>query len=170
MLNDRIREHVEPLLRPGETIEQAMAGFRPLSRSLALVVIFPLVVAGFAVSAAAGVPAWVGAGVGGGLGAGLSMWLDQRRARAEHGGKGLSIGLVVTTQRLFVLDLKTGPVLASVAGVDLEAELSDLEHVETQRMQGSGLKRPGVVIRLRDRTVLQVIPARAQQFVAALAR
>jgi hypothetical protein len=168
MLADRLSAHVEPLLRPHETLEVAMAGFRPLSRSLALVAVFPFVLLGLASATAAGWPSWLGGGLGGGLGAAAAAFLDQRRARAEH-GKGMSIGLVVTSDRLFVLDLDTGIMSASVAGVHLETERSFIETIETERMQGSGLKRPGVVIGLRDGTVERVIPARTDPFLQALA-
>lgn len=168
MLADRIETHVTPMLRAGEHVLVAMAGFRPISRSFAFIAVFPFVLGGFAVSTAADWPAWVGGGIGGGAGAGVAMWLDQRRARAEHGGKSLSIGLVVTDTRLFVLDLATGPVFADVAGLHLEAERSSIETIETERMQGSGLKRLGVVISLRDGTVERLIPARTEQFMAAL--
>lgn len=145
-----------------------MAGFRPISRSLVFVVVFPVVLGSFAISTAAGWPSWVAGGVGGGVGAGLAMWLDQRRARAEHDGKGLAVGLVVTDQRLFVLDLDTGVAFATVAGVHLEADRSSIDSIETERMQGSGLKRLGVVMSLADGTVERLIPARTEQFVAAL--
>lgn len=168
MLTDRLIAHVEPMLRVDETVEIAMAGFRPLSRSLALVAVFPAVLLGFAVSAAAGWPSWIGGGLGGGVGAGLAAWLDQRRARADH-GKGMSIGLVVTSRRLFVLDLETGLVNATVGGVHLDVERSDIETIETERMQGSGIKRLGAVIVLRDGTVERVIPARTDPFLRALA-
>lgn len=169
MLSARLREYVEPLLRPAETIEVAMAGFRPLSRSLAFFAVFPVVLAGFAVATAADLPAWVGGGLGGGLGAGLAVWLDQRQARVDHGGKPMSIGLVVTSDRLFVLDLRTGLFLADVAGVYLEVERAFIEHVETERMQGSGLKRLGVVLGLRDGSTERFIPARTDPFVTTLA-
>jgi hypothetical protein len=167
MLTDRLIAFVEPLLRADETIAVAMAGFRPLSRSLALVAVFPAVLLGFAVSTAAGWPSWVGGGLGGGVGAGVAAWLDQRRARADH-GKGLSIGLVVTSQRLIVLDLETGLVSATVGGVHLDVERSDIETIETERMQGSGIKRLGAVIVLHDGTVERVIPARTDPFLEAL--
>lgn len=168
MLAQRLNDHIEPLLRPGEVIEAAMAGFRPLSRSFALIAVFPAVFAGFAVSTAAGYPSWVGGGVGGGVGAGLAAWLDQRRARSEHGGKGMSVGLVVTSHRLFVLELDTGVMAASVAGVGLEAGRDEITGVETERMQGSGLKRLGVVIALSDGSTERVIPARSEVFLRAL--
>lgn len=168
MLTDRIRAHVEPLLGPDEEIEVAMAGFRPLSRSLALVAVFPLVFGGFAVATASGWPAWVGGGLGGGAGAAVAAWLDQRQARRDHAGKGLSLGLVVTTDRLFVLDLSTGPLMATVETTHLEVERSAIEGIATQKMQGSGLKRPGVVIELADGSVERVIPARTDQFLTAL--
>lgn len=168
MLAERLRAHVEPLLRSGEEILTAMAGFRPISRSFALVAIFPFVLGGFAVSTAAGWPAWVGGGLGGGLGAAAAAWLDQRRARNEHGGKTMSVGLVVTDRRLFILELQAGILRASVAGIDLEVERSFIESIETERMQGSGLKRLGVVIVLHDGTVERVIPARTDPFVLAL--
>lgn len=145
-----------------------MAGFRPLSRTLALFAVFPVVLAGFAVATAAGWPSWVGGGLGGGAGAGLAVWLDQRQARSDHGGKPMSIGLVVTDQRLFVLDLRTGVLLADVEGIHLEVERDFIEHVETERMQGSGLKRMGVVVTLHDGTVERFIPARTDPFLAAL--
>ena len=86
----------------------------------------------------------------------------------DHDGKGLSIGLVVTDQRLWILDLAAGLVAASVAGVHLESELSAIAEVETERMQGSGLKRLGAVIRLVDGSVERVIPAKAPPFLTAL--
>lgn len=168
MLIERIRTQVEPMLRPGETVKVAMAGFRPLTRSAALAAIFPMVLGGLAVSTAAGWPAWVGGGIGGAGGAAVAAWLDQRRARAEHRGRGMSVGLVVTDRRLILLELETGLIGASVAGIGLEAERFEIERLETERMQGSGLKRPGVVVTLRDGTVLRVIPARTDEFLAAL--
>lgn len=144
-----------------------MAGFRPLSRTWGLVATFPLVLGGFAVSTAAGLPAWLGGGLGGATGAGLAMVLDQRQARIEH-GKGMSVGLVVTDERLFVLELATGLVAASVVGVDVVADRGEILSVETERMQGSGLKRPGVVLALRDGTEVAVIPAKTDQFLRAL--
>jgi hypothetical protein len=168
MLNQRIRAYAEPLLRSGEEIVVSMVGFRPLSRTLALYAVFPAVIGGFALATATGFPTWVGGGIGGGTGAGLAMWLDQRQARADHDGKGLSIGLVVTDQRLWILDLAAGLVAASVAGVHLESELSAIAEVETERMQGSGLKRLGAVIRLVDGSVERVIPAKAPPFLTAL--
>ncbi len=168
MLNNRIRTYVESLLRSGEEIVVSMVGFRPLSRTLALYAVFPAVIGGFALATATGFPTWVGGAIGGGSGAGLAMWLDQRQARADHDGKSLSIGLVVTDQRLWILDLAAGLVAASVAGIHLEAELSAIAEVDAERMQGSGLKRPGAVIRLRDGSVERVIPAKALPFVAAL--
>ena len=81
----------------------------------------------------------------------------------------MSIGLVVTSERLFVLDLATGLVSATVAGVHLDVDRSFIEMIETERMQGSGIKRPGVVIALRDGTVERVIPARVDPFLQALA-
>jgi hypothetical protein len=170
VLNRRIREFVTPLLDVGEEITAAMAGFRPLSRSLALFAVFPAVFAGFAVSSAAGWPAWVGGGLGGGTGAGLAMWLDQRQARADHDGKGLSVGLVVTDRRLFILDLATGPLAAQPTGVALTTSLDEIASVETVKMQGSGLKRAGAVLDLADGTEVAVIPARHEQFLQALNR
>lgn len=146
-----------------------MAGFRPISRSTALLALFPLVLLGFAVSTAAGWPAWVGGALGGGAGAGTAAWLDGRRARAEHQGKGMSVGLVVTDRRLFVLRLDVGVFVARVAGVDLEVDRSFITSVEIERMQGSGIKRSGAVVALRDGTVERVIPARTDPFVLALA-
>jgi len=168
MLNERLRSHIEPGLRSGESIDVAMAGFRPISKSAALVAVFVFVFGGFAVATAAGLPSWVGGAVGGGSGALAAALLDQRRARKEHQGKGMSVGLVVTTYRLFVLDLDTGLLSAHVAGVAVEAERSAIASVETERMQGSGLKRLGVVISLRDGTVTHVIPARTDPFVRSL--
>lgn len=168
MLNQRLRDHVEPLLRQSESVVAAMAGFRPLSSSAALFAVFPAVLGGFAVSSAAGLPAWVGGGLGGGIGGGLAMWLDQRRARAEHDGKGLSVGLVVTDKRLFVLDLGTGPISARVVGVELEMPLDQIRSVDEEKMQGSGLKRSGVVIGAADGTSFAVIPARLGPFLEAV--
>lgn len=168
MLIDRLRASVEPLLVPGEGIRAAMAGFRPVSRSMALVAAFPLVFLGFAAGAAAGWPAWVGGALGAATGAGVAMWLDQRRARAEHGGKGMSIGLVVTTDRLFVLELDTGPISATVADVEKVAGKPGIE-IATEKMQGSGLKRLGVVLTFDDGEVLRVIPARTEHFLQAMA-
>ena len=168
MLNQRIRDFAEPLLRPDEQIVVAMAGFRPLTRSAALLSVFPLVLGGLAAGTAAGIQAWIGGAIGGGLGAGMAAWLDQRRARAEHDGKGLSIGLVVTGQRLFILDLTARLIAVSVEDIHLEQELGDLTDIETERMQGSGMKRVGLVLRFRDGTVERVIPARTQPFLEAL--
>ena len=146
----------------------AMAGFRPLSRSAALLSVFPLVLGGLAAGTAAGIQAWIGGAIGGGIGAAMASWLDQRRARAEHDGKGLSIGLLVTDQRLLILDLATGLIAATVEDIHLEQELSDLTDIETERMQGSGLKRVGLVLGFRDGTIERVIPARTQPFLEAL--
>lgn len=168
MLNQRIRDFAEPLLRPDEQIVVAMAGFRPLTRSAALLSVFPLVLGGLAAGTAAGIQAWIGGAIGGGLGAGMAAWLDQRRARAEHDGKGLSIGLVVTGQRLFILDLTARLIAVSVEDIHLEQELGDLTDIETERMQGSGMKRAGLVLRFGDGTVERVIPARTQPFLEAL--
>lgn len=168
MLNQRIRDFAEPLLRRDEQIVVAMAGFRPLTRSAALLSVFPLVLGGLAAGTAAGIQAWIGGAIGGGLGAGMAVWLDQRRARAEHDGKGLSIGLVVTGQRLFILDLTARLIAVSVEDIHLEQELGDLTDIETERMQGSGMKRVGLVLRFRDGTVERVIPARTQPFLEAL--
>lgn len=168
MLTQRIRSAVESMLRPGESVVEAMVGFRPLSRSSALLMVFVTVFLGFAVSSAADIPAWIGGGVGGGVGAGLAMLLDQARARREHGGKGMSVGLVVTTQRFFILELAMGAISATVAGVDSEAELTDIRRVEIERMQGSGLKRPGVVLTFSDGSESSLIPARTKRLIAAL--
>lgn len=168
MLTDRISAFVEPRLRSGEEIRLAMTGFRPLSRSAALLAIFPAVLAGFAVSAATGIPSWAGGLLGGGAGVALAIWLDQRRARAEHEGRPLSIGLVVTDRRLFILDLSTGVVAAAVQDVHLVSELDDIAAIETERMQGSALKRAGAVLRFRDGSVERVIPARTGAFLEAL--
>lgn len=168
MLNDRIRAHVESELRSGESITVTMVGFRPLSRSWALVAIFVSVFAGFAISTAADIPSWIGGGVGGGVGAAAMMLLDQRRARAEHEGKGMSVGLAVTTQRLFLLELDTGIFSASISGPGLVVDRSDIVSLETERMQGSGLKRPGVLIEMRGGRHERVIPARIQPFRRAL--
>ncbi len=168
MLSQRIRAYIEPRLRPGEEIRVAMAGFRPLSRSAALLATFPLALGGFAVSAASGTPAWVGGTLGAGAGVGLAMWLDQRRARAEHEGRCLSIGLVVTGGRLFILDLSAGLAVASVDHLHLESELGDIAGIETETMQGSGFKRVGAVLRFRDGSVERVIPARTRSFLEAL--
>jgi len=168
VLNQRIREFVEPQLRSGEQIAVAMAGFRPLTRSAALLTIFPLAFLGLASATAAGTSAWIGGALGVLVGAALAAWLDQRRARSEHGGKSLSIGLVVTSHRLLVLDLAAGFAAASVAGIHLDQELGDLTDIETERMQGSGLKRVGLVLGFRDGTVERVIPARTQPFLDAL--
>ena len=145
-----------------------MAGFRPLTRSAVLPVVFPLSLGGLAAGTAADISAWIGGAVGAGLGAVIAAWLDQRRARAEHDGKSLSIGLVVTTQRLLILDLAAGLVAASVAGVHLDRELGEITAIEPEKMQGSGLKRIGAVITFRDRTVTRVIPAKTTSFVKAL--
>lgn len=169
MLTEKLKAFVADRLEEGENIEAAMAGFRPLTRSAALLAIFPMVLAGFAVSAAAGWPAWVGGGLGGGTGAGLAMWLDQRRARTEHDGQSLSLGLVVTDRRLFILDLETGMVAADVAGIHREESRHDLSEVTTEKMQGSGFKRMGAVLHFRDGSVERVIPARTEQFLKALA-
>ncbi len=168
VLNRRIRDFVEPQLRDGEEITVAMAGFRPLTRSAALIAILPLAFLGLAAGTAAGISAWIGGALAVVAGAGLTAWLDQRRARSEHGGKGLSIGLVVTSHRLFVLDLKAGFVAASIAGIHIDRSLGDLTDIETERMQGSGLKRIGLVLRFRDGTVERVIPARTQPLLDAL--
>lgn len=169
MLNKRIREFIEPLLQNGEEIVVAMVGFRPLTRTAALLAVFPAVFGGFAVSTAAGISPWIGGGVGGGVGAGLAAWLDQRRARAEHDGKGLNIGLAVTNRRLLILDLAAGLISASVESLHLERELGDIADVETERMQGSGLKKIGAVIRFRDGTIERVIPAKSKPFMEAIA-
>jgi hypothetical protein len=170
MLRRRIYEFTEPLLRPGEQIALTMVGFRPISRSAALMAVFPAVLGGFAVSTAAGIPAWVGGGLGGGVGAGLMAWFDQRRSRAENDGRSLSIGLVVTDRRLLILDLATGVFGASVESLYLEQDLSDISEAETERMQGSGLKRIGAVIRFRDGSIERVIPAKSKPFFDALDR
>jgi hypothetical protein len=168
MLVGRLKAYIEPFLRDGEDVVAAMAGFRPLSRSMALVALLPLVLGGFAVSTAANWPAWVGGALGGGVGAGVAMWLDQRRARTEHDGKGMSLGLVVTEQRLFILALDTGVFAATVAGIEHEVEVSEITSIETQRMQGSGLKRLGVVLGLPDGTRFAAIPARTERFLEAI--
>jgi hypothetical protein len=168
MLTDRIAAYIDPELRPGEIIEIAMVGFRPLSRSLALVAVFPFMLGGLAAATASGWPAWLGGALGGALGALVAAWLDQRQARLDHDGKGLSIGLVVTSERFFVLDLSTGIVGASVEGVALSAERTRIEWVDTEKMQGSGLKRAGVVVHLSDGTSERVIPARTEPFLQAL--
>ncbi|MEE9299246.1 MAG: hypothetical protein V3V29_09455 [Acidimicrobiia bacterium] len=170
MLNQRIRDFAEPHLHSDEQIVVAMAGFRPLTRSAALLSVFPLVLGGLAAGPAAGINPWIGGAIGGGLGVGMTAWLDQRRARAEHDGKGLSIGLVVTGQRLFILNLAAGLIAASVEDIHLEQELGDLTDVETERMQGSGMKRVGLVLGFRDGTIERVIPARLQPFLDALDR
>lgn len=170
MLSRRIEEFTEELLRPGEQVALAVVGFRPISRTAALMAVFPSVLGGFAVSTAAGLPAWFGGGLGGGVGAGLMAWFDQRRSRAENDGKCLSIGLVVTTRRLLIVDLATGVFGASVESLYLEQDLSDITDVETERMQGSGLKRIGAVIQFRDGTVERVIPAKSKPFFDALDR
>ena len=36
------------------------------------------------------------------------MWLDQRRSRREHDGKGMSLGLAVTDQRVLLIEMETG--------------------------------------------------------------
>lgn len=164
MLKQRLWEFVEPRLRDDERIVVAMAGFRPLTRSAALMAIFAFVLAGFAASTASGMPAWVGGGLGGALGAGTAAWLDHRRARFEHDGKGLGVGLVVTDRRLFILELATGVFTASVSAIDVEQDLADIVEVETQKMQGSGLKRVGAVVRFADGTTERVIPARTDGF------
>ena len=145
-----------------------MAGFRPLTRSAVLLTVFPLFFGGLAAGTAAGISAWIGGAVGAGLGLGVAAWLDQRRARAEHDGKSLSIGLIVTTQRLLVLDIAAGLIAASVEGVHLEQELGDITAIEPEKMQGSGLRRIGAVLRFRDGTALRVIPAKTKLFVEAL--
>ena len=170
MLSRRIEEFTEQLLRPGEQIALSVIGFRPISRTAALMAVFPSVLGGFAISVAAGLPAWVGGGLGGGVGAGLMAWFDQRRSRAENDGKCLSIGLVVTNRRLLIVDLATGVFGASVESLYLEQDLSDITEVETERMQGSGLKRIGAVIQFRDGTVERVIPAKSKPFFDALDR
>jgi len=168
MLNQRIKEFVAPLLEPGERISSAMVGFRPLTRSAALVAVFPAVFGGFAVGSAAGWPAWLAGGIGGGVGGGLAMWLDQRRARREHDGRGMSVGLAVTDRRLFVVEMDTGVLVARPATVEHVAPLAELGPVETEKMQGSGLKRLGVVLDLPGGTELRVIPARIETFMAAV--
>ena len=170
MLSRRIDDFAEELLRPGEEIVLTLVGFRPISRSAALMAVFPSVLGGFAVSTAAGLPAWVGGGLGGGVGAGLMAWFDQRRSRAENEGKCLSVGLVVTDRRLLIFDLATGVFGASVESLYLERDLGDITEVETDRMQGSGLKRIGAVIHFRDGTVERIIPAKSKPFFEALNR
>jgi hypothetical protein len=59
-------------------------------------------------------------------------------------------------------------VAASVAGVYRETALSEIAGVETERMQGSGLKRLGAAIQMTDGSVERVIPAKAQPFIDAL--
>jgi hypothetical protein len=168
MLNRKITEYVTPLLEAGEEIVVAMAGFRPITRSAAFVAVFPAVIAGFAVSSATGLPAWVGGGIGGGFGGGLAMWLDQRRAKAEHDGKGLSVGVVVSDRRFFLLELATGLVGAVPTATERVARREEIVSVRSERMQGSGLKRPGVVVALSDGTELVFIPARHGQLLEAL--
>ena len=168
MLNQRIEAFVTPLLRTNESITLAMVGLRPLTRSAVVVGVFPLVLGGLAAGTAAGISPWLGGAIGGALGAGFGVWLDQRRARAEHGGKSLSIGLVVTNQRLLVLDLATGLFAAKVAGLHLDRKLANIKEVEPEKMQGSGLKRLGAAITFRDGTVIRVIPAKSKTFFEAL--
>ncbi len=168
MLNQRIQEFTTPLLHADETITVAMAGFRPLSRSAMVLSVFPLFFGGLAAGTAAGISPWLGGAVAAGLGFGMAAWLDQRRARAEHDGKSLSIGLVVTNRRLLILDLVAGLVAASVAGVHLEQKLENIREVEPEKMQGSGLKRIGAVITFRDGSATRVIPAKTKPFLEAL--
>lgn len=170
MINRRMAEFVEPFLATGEVVGAAMHGFRPLSRSLAFVAAFPAVLGGFAAASAAGWPAWVGGGVGGGIGAGLAMALDQRRARAEHAGKGLAVGLVATDRRFMVLEMRTGLVVAEPVAVEMDRPLVTVASVATERMQGSGLKRTGLVMQFDDGAETRFIPARLHPMLEALGR
>jgi hypothetical protein len=168
VINRKMTEFVEPLLGAGETVQVAMHGFRPLSRSMAFLAAFPAVFGGFAIGSAAGWPAWVGGGIGGGVGAGLAMALDQRRARAEHDGRGLAVGLVATERRFMVLEMRTGLVAAEPVGVELEQPLDSIASVGTEKMQGSGLKRAGLVMTFDDGAEVRLIPARVNPMLEAL--